>query len=158
MGFLSRLFPLFSQEVELVACALLLHVKRPYGKKTAVIEIMNTQTFAELDRTIRQIMDYDGWDHCSAFFQGTPWESNCIAEVYPDNSGPGQNKKIGSLFLEPGQSLGYVYDLGDNISHIISVKGFSPPDPQKLYPIASLNIAPKRSRKNTNSSRRTRDS
>lgn len=150
MGFLARFLPQFSEEVELVACALLLHVKRPYGKKTAIIEILNTQTFAELDSAIRQTMDYDGWDHCSAFFVGTPWKSDCIAEVYPDNSGPGQNKKIGSLFLQPGQSLGYVYDLGDNISHSISFKGFSAPDPSKKYPIASLKIANKRPRiKNT---------
>ena len=111
-------------------------VKRSSGRKACLIEIRNDQSFTELDMAIRRTLDYDTWDHCSAFFEGAPWESRRLVEVYPDNSGPGQLKPISILTLIPGVKLGYVYDFGDNLLHSISVEDVLPVDLDKQYPSA----------------------
>ena len=86
---------------------------------------------------IRRTLNYDTWDHCSAFFEGAPWESRCLIEVYPDNSGSGQLKPISMLPLIRGVKLGYVYDFGDNLQHSISVEDVLPVDLDQQYPSAA---------------------
>ena len=111
-------------------------VKRSSGKKACRIEIRSDQSIAELDSAIRQIMGYDTWDHCSAFFQGKAWRSPCLAEVYTDASGPNQNMAVSGL-LSPEDTLTYVYDFGDNIEHSVILENLLPVDPSKHYPASN---------------------
>jgi len=113
-------------------------VRLSTGQSTCVIEIRNDQTFTDLDLAIRRTLGHNTWDHCSAFFEGVPWKSRRLIEVYPDKSGPGQLQPIGNLPLVPGVELGYVYDFGDDWQHFISVEEVLPIDPGKEYPSATL--------------------
>ena len=127
-------------------------VKRSSGRKACVVEIRNDQSFTDLDFAIRRAFDYDGWDHCSAFFEGVPWRSRCLTKVYPDYSAPGQRKPLSILPFAPGIKLGYVYDFGDDLQHVISVEDVLPIDPQKEYPAAVL-VTPSPASRRKNSSR-----
>lgn len=112
-------------------------VKRSSGTKACRIQIRSDQAIAELDSAIRQTMGYDTWDHCSAFFQAKAWWSTCLAEVYPDGSGPNQNMPVSELLSSPKDKLTYVYDLGDNIEHSVILENLLAVDPSKLYPTAN---------------------
>lgn len=125
------------KKTDATPCVLRLLVKRSSGKKACVIEIRNDQSFTELDAAIRNSLGYDTWDHCSAFFEGVPWKSQSLVEVYPDGSAPGQEKQISSLPISPGVQLGYVYDFGDDLQHSILVEEILPIDSTKQYPVTT---------------------
>ena len=123
MDLLHRLMNRFKTKPDLPPCIYRLRIKRVEGRKTCRVEIRSDQTIGDLDTAIRKSMRYDAWDHCSAFFAGTPWKSRALAEVYPDGSSPSQNLTVAHLgFTHDGpQSHTYLYDFGDNIAHSISV-------------------------------------
>lgn len=123
-------------------CVLRLLVKRSSGKKACVVEIRNDQTFTELDAAIRNSLGYDTWDHCSGFFEGVPWKSQSLVEVYPDGSGPGQELQISALPISTGMELGYVYDFGDDLQHSILVEEIFPIDATKQYPVSTTLLQP----------------
>ena len=133
MGFFAELIkPFRTPDVGLAV--LQLRVKRLPRGKSCVIEVRNDQSFTELDLAIRRALGYSGWDHCSAFFSGVPWESRCVAEAYPDNRGPGQFKPVSTLPLLTETGCGYVYDFGNNRLHTITLLDLLPVDPEKEYP------------------------
>jgi hypothetical protein len=140
-----------TKNVELSAIRII--VRRESGRKSCAIEVRNDQSITELDLAIRSGLNYDTWDHCSAFFERKPWSSKCLVEIYPDGSAPGQLKPISSLPLMKGAILSYVYDFGDNIAHSVTVEEIRPVESLTLYPVVtSLNKSyrsPKKSRKKT---------
>jgi hypothetical protein len=123
------------KNVELLAIRLL--VKRASGRKGCTVEVRNDQSITDLDLAIRRGLNYDTWDHCSAFFAGKPWRSKCLAEIYPDKSGPGQLNPISSLRLIEGVVLFYVYDFGGNLEHSVSVEEVLPVESIKQYPVVT---------------------
>ena len=139
------------KNVELSAIKLI--VRRQSGRKSCAIEVRNDQSITELDLAIRSGLNYDTWDHCSAFFETKPWSSKCLVEIYPDGSAPGQLKPISSLPLMKGAILSYVYDFGDNIAHSVTVEEIRPVESLTPYTVVtSLNKSyrsPKKSRKKT---------
>ena len=96
-------------------------VKGPGRSKSATVEAASDQTLAQLDKLIRREMDYDTWDHCSAFFTGKPWRSETVAEIHPDGGGENEDLLVGELGLMPGEKLNYVYDFGDNLEHVLTI-------------------------------------
>jgi hypothetical protein len=57
----------------------------------------------------------------SEFFLGR-WPSGGFGEIRPDGGGSGANKRIEQLGLSEGDKLGYVYDFGDEIHHVITLE------------------------------------
>ena len=98
-------------------------IKRKRGSKAVRITIPDSATFADLDMKIRNAFDYDTWDHCSAFFDGAVWRSECLAELHPDGSGENNRTQIRPLTAVPGRKVSYVYDFGDNIQHDVVFEG-----------------------------------
>jgi hypothetical protein len=129
-------------------CAVRLLVRRASGRKACVVEVRSDQSISVLDLAIRRGLNYDTWDHCSAFFAGEPWRSKCLAEMYPDNSAPGQLNPVSSLPLMEGGHLSYVYDFGDNLEHSVVVEQLLPVENIKEYPVVtSLSKASRHSKK-----------
>ncbi len=153
MNPLARIFRLFHQ-TNVEPCVVRLLVKRRSGRKACVIEIRNDQSFTDLDLAIRNALGYSGWDHCSAFFKGVPWESKCLVEVYPDNSARGQLRPISSIPLAPGMELGYTYDFGDDRQHFIIVEDLLPIDSTIDYPICTTVKATHKQTKKRRSNKR----
>jgi hypothetical protein len=113
MGLIARLLGA-KDHPKLDPCVFVLRVQRTNGRKTCLVEARSDQTFAELDLTIRRSLGYDTWDHCSGFFEGDPWESTLLCEVYPDGSGPGEKLPLEMLSHKKIAECGWVYDFGDN--------------------------------------------
>ena len=134
MNPLARIFRIFHQAT-VEPCVVRLLVRPRSGGKACVIEIRNDQSFTDLDLAIRNALGYSGWDHCSAFFKGVPWENKCLVEIYSDNSARGQLRPISSIPLAPGMELGYTYDFGDNRQYFIVVEDLLPIDSTINYPI-----------------------
>jgi len=85
------------------------------------IEIKGDQTLADFDHIIRIAFDHDTWDHLSEFFMGE-WSRGGFGEIDPDGGGSGAEMRIEQLGLSEGDKLGYVYDFGDEIQHIITLE------------------------------------
>lgn len=97
-------------------------VKR--GKSSRRIVVTNEMTFGDLDLAIRKVFKYDTWDHCAAMFDGPAWKGKCLAEAYPDNSGPNQLSKILPLLKRAkSMQLTYLYDYGANREHTVVIRG-----------------------------------
>jgi len=85
------------------------------------IEVKGNQTLADLDHKIRIAFNHDRWDHLSEFFIGK-WSRGGFGEIYPDGNGSGAQIRIEQLGLSEGDKLGYVYDFGDEIHHILTLE------------------------------------
>jgi len=57
-----------------------------------------------------------------------------LGDINPFGEGDGADVVIGSLDLEPGSKLRYVYDFGDWIEHDIALEAIVPPDQNAEYP------------------------
>lgn len=109
-------------EVEVNPTPIAISVKR--GKSSRRIIVTNKMTFGDLDLAIRKAFRYDMWDHCAAIFDGPAWRGKCLAEAYPDNSGPNQlNKALPALKKAKSQPLTYLYDYGANREHTVVIRG-----------------------------------
>jgi len=86
------------------------------------IEIKGNQTLGELDEFIREVFDYDPWDHLSMFFSGRAWKSKDFGQIEPEGKGDGAKTQIDQLGLYEGDNLEYVYDFGDDIQHILTLE------------------------------------
>ena len=86
------------------------------------IEIKSNQTLGELDNFIREIFNYDPWDHLSMFFSGRAWKSEEFGQIEPGGNSDGAKMQINQLELSEGDKLEYVYDFGDDIQHIITLE------------------------------------
>jgi hypothetical protein len=137
MGLIARLLGA-KDHPKLDPCVFVLRVQRTNGGKTCLVEARSDQTFAELDLTIRRSLGYDTWDHCSGFFEGDPWESTLICEVYPDGSGPGEKLPLEMLYHKKIAECGWVYDFGDNLCHTVTIEDIVTIDLAKQYPRAEL--------------------
>src|SRR3982750_2515129 len=137
MGLIARLLGA-KDHPKLDPCVFVLRVQRTNGRKTCLVEARSDQTFAELDLPGRRSLGYDTWDHGSGFFEGDPWESTLLCEVYPDGSGPGEKLPLEMLYHKKIAECGWVYDLGDNLCHTVTIEDIVTIDLAKQYPQAEL--------------------
>ena len=97
------------------------------------IEIKGNQTLADFDEIIRVAFDHDTWDHLSEFFKGA-WPQGGFGEIYPDGGGSGAKRRIEQLGLSEGDKLGYIYDFGDEIEHIVTLEKIVEAEKGAEYP------------------------
>jgi len=72
-------------------------------------------------------------DHLSEFFIGR-WPSEGFGEIRPDGGGSGADERIEQLGLSEGDKLGYVYDFGDEIHHVITLEKIAELKKRTKYP------------------------
>lgn len=85
------------------------------------IEIKGDQTLGDFDSIIRNAFDHDVSDHLSEFFR-EQWPRGGFGEIDSFGGGEGADNQIERLGLSEGEILGYVYDFGDEIYHIITLE------------------------------------
>ena len=56
------------------------------------------------------------------FFSGRAWKSEDYGQIEPNAQGSGIKTQINQLRLSEGDKMEYVYDLGDDIQHIITLE------------------------------------
>ena len=93
---------------------------RAKGAMHIEVQVTDQETWEDFDGKLRRALGYDTWDHLSGFFEGTPWRSQQFATVYPfGGEGENSGQKIGDVGLTEGEKIGYVYDFGDNLQHML---------------------------------------
>jgi hypothetical protein len=97
------------------------------------IEIKSSQTLSDFDCAIRDAFNHDIFDHLSEFFKGR-WPEGGFGEINPYEEGSGAKKRIEQLGLSEGDKMGYVYDFGDEILHIITLAKIVQPEEGVKYP------------------------
>lgn len=95
-------------------------------KMEQTIQIPGTLNLGEFDREIRIVMNFDAFDHLSAFYDGEPYRSIEIATITPNGDGDNSDVKINQMGLKEGIEFGYVYDFGDNIQCSIKLNEILP--------------------------------
>ncbi|MBU4374681.1 MAG: hypothetical protein KJ714_09680 [Euryarchaeota archaeon] len=85
------------------------------------IEIKGNQTLGDFDNIMREAFNHDTWNHLSEFFRGR-WPQGGFGEINPDGGGSGVKKRINQLSLSEGDKLGYIYDFGDEIQHVVTLE------------------------------------
>ena len=106
------------------------------------IEIQGEQTLRDFDQILKFGFQHDPTDHLSGFWQlirrGNTKRIREVelATIYPFGSDSwGDTIKIAELGLKPGDRLGYVYDFGDWVGHIIELEQIDPmPETGAEYP------------------------
>jgi hypothetical protein len=88
------------------------------------IEICGDQELWQFDEIMRAAFGHDASDHLSEFYLGTDAEAHHrgLGAHNPFEGGGGADWLIGELGLEPGDTLSYTYDFGDNIQHVLKVE------------------------------------
>ena len=97
------------------------------------IEIRDDQTLGDLDDMMREAFNHDTCDHLSEFYRDQSCRSG-FGEIYPDGEGSGADIKIGSIGLYGGIKLGYVYDFGDWIQHVLTLEEIKDVEEGVEYP------------------------
>jgi hypothetical protein len=97
-------------------------IKKIVGKKIQkTIHVSGALSLAEFDLEIRNAMNFDTFDHISAFYDGKPHRSLEIATITPDGDGDNSKLILDQIGLEVGVEMGYVYDFGDDIQCLIKL-------------------------------------
>jgi hypothetical protein len=97
------------------------------------IEIKGDQTLGDFDHIIRDAFNHDPYDHLSEFFRGE-WPQGGLGEIYPVGGGISAKKQLDQLSLSEGDKLGYVYDFGDEIQHMVTLEKIVEPEKETEYP------------------------
>jgi len=97
------------------------------------IEITSDQTLGDFDHIIRDAFIHDSYDHLSEFFRGQ-WPHGGLGEIYPLGGGSSAKKRIDQLSLSEGDKLGYIYDFGDEIPHVVTLEKIVEPEKGTEYP------------------------
>ena len=97
------------------------------------IEIKGDQTLGDFNHIIRDAFNYDTFDHLSEFFRGR-WPRGGLGEINPDGGGSSAKKRINQLSLSEGDKLGYIYDFGDEIQHMVTLEKIVEPEERTEYP------------------------
>jgi hypothetical protein len=105
---------------------------KPKRGKAKLVVVRGSATLADFDAKIRRAFGYDTFDHCSGFWEKEAYRSETIGEIYPDGSGVNEELPIEALGLVPGTKMTYIYDFGDNLSHVVTLQEIS--TPSILYP------------------------
>jgi hypothetical protein len=104
------------------------------------IEIQGGQNLADFDRILRDAFDHDVFDHLSGFWKLLPrgksrrYREIDLGRINPFEGGEAADILVGSLKLETGQALKYVYDFGDWIEHRIELEAITAPESEAQYP------------------------
>lgn len=102
-------------------------IKKIVGKKIQkTIHVSGDLSLGEFDLEIRNTMNFDTFDHLSAFYEGKPHRSIEIATITPDGDGENSELKLDQIGLEAGVEMGYVYDFGDDIQCLIKLDEILP--------------------------------
>ena len=107
-----------------------------------MIEVQGKQTLADLDRALRSAFDHDTSDHLSGFWklvqrggsQRKRYREVDVGTVNPIEGGEGADTPIAGLGLQAGDRLKYVYDFGDWVEHILTLKEIDNPEKGEKYP------------------------
>ncbi|ODS36614.1 MAG: hypothetical protein A7316_04845 [Candidatus Altiarchaeales archaeon WOR_SM1_86-2] len=97
------------------------------------IEIGDDQTLGDLDDMMREAFKHDTFDHLSEFYRDHACRSG-FGEIYPDGGGQGSDIKIGSIGTYIGAKMGYVYDFGDYIQHVLTLEEIKDSEKGVKYP------------------------
>lgn len=97
------------------------------------IEIKSNQTLGNFDQIIRDASNYDTWEHLSEFFKER-WPQDGFGEIDPNRKGNGAKKRIEQLGLSEGDNIGYIYDFGDEVEHIVTLEKVVQPEEGVKYP------------------------
>lgn len=100
------------------------------------IEILGSQTLADLDAIIREAFKHDPFDHLAGFWLagGRRGPDIDLATVEPFGGGENADLPIAAIGLEQGDRLKYVYDFGDWVEHIITLEAVTEPEADIEYP------------------------
>ncbi|ODS35042.1 MAG: hypothetical protein A7316_04540 [Candidatus Altiarchaeales archaeon WOR_SM1_86-2] len=97
------------------------------------IEIRDDQTLGDLDDMMREAFNHDTFDHLSEFYRDPSCRSG-FGEIYPDGEGSGADVRIGAIGLYKGIKIGYVYDFGDYIQHVLTLEEIKNTEKNVKYP------------------------
>ncbi|PKP61071.1 MAG: hypothetical protein CVT88_01200 [Candidatus Altiarchaeales archaeon HGW-Altiarchaeales-1] len=97
------------------------------------IEIRDDQTLGDLDSIMRDAFKHDDSDHLSEFYPDQSCR-NGFGEIDPDGGGSGADIKLRKIGVCEGTKLGYVYDFGDYIEHILAFEGVKNVEENVKYP------------------------
>jgi hypothetical protein len=106
------------------------------------IEIQGKQTLFELDRALRSAFEHDFFDHLSGFWKlvqrgGSKrkrYREVDLGSLNPYDGGEGADTQIAGLGLQVGDRLKYVYDFGDWVEHILTLRAINNPEKGEEYP------------------------
>lgn len=109
------------------------------------IEIQGKQTLVDLDRILRNVFNHDTYDHLSGFWKRVERASGAKRKRYREveigkivpmaGEGEGDDTTLLELDLQPGDELKYVYDFGDWIEHILTLRNVQDtPQEKTKYP------------------------
>jgi len=106
------------------------------------IEIQGKHTLADLDRALRSAFDHDTFDHLSGFWKlvqrrGSKrkrYREVDLGRINPFEGGEAADIQIAGLGLQAGDRLKYVYDFGDWVEHILTLKVINHPETGEEYP------------------------
>lgn len=102
-------------------------IKKIVGRKIQkTIQVPGSINLGELDLEIRTAMNFDTFDHISAFYEGKPHRSLEIATITPDGDGENSELQIDQIGLQEGIEMGYVYDFGDDIQCLVKLNEILP--------------------------------
>ena len=103
------------------------------------IEIRGNQTLADFSAILVDAFDHD-WDHMGGFWKRVRRGSTKryreidLGDVNPMGEGSGADRHIAGLGLKPGDTLQYVYDFGDWIEHVVTLKEIGEAMTEVEYP------------------------
>ena len=97
------------------------------------IKIKGDQTLGDFDHIIRDAFNHDSYDHLSEFFRGQ-WPQGGLGEIYPLGGESSAETRIDLLSLTEGDKLGYIYDFGDEIQHVVTLEKIVEPEEGTEYP------------------------
>lgn len=114
------------------------------------IELQGQHTLAEFDRELREAFEHDLFDHLGGFWRlvrrggekSTRYREVDLGSVDPFGGGDGADVQIGSLGLQAGDRLKYVYDFGDWIAHTLTLEETGAAQPGVVYPRETRRNAP----------------
>lgn len=111
-------------------------VRRGRRGRRKRVEILGSQTLADLDAILRNAYGYDVFDHLSGFWilgeRGAPDIE--LGEIEPFGGGEAADILIGFLELRPGERLEYVYDFGKWVEHTLTLEAITEPEEGTRYP------------------------
>jgi hypothetical protein len=97
------------------------------------IEIRDDQTLGDMDDMMRKAFKHDTWDHLSEFFTDPSCKSG-FGEIYPGGGGEGSEIMVRDMGLYEGIKIGYVYDFGAYVQHILTLEEIKDAGKNVKYP------------------------
>jgi hypothetical protein len=107
------------------------------------VEVLGEQTLSDLNHVLVNAFHHD-WDHMGGFWRLVPRKAATrgvvryrevdLGEVNPFGEGDGADLEIAGLGLSADDKLKFVFDFGDWIEHVLTLKAIDAPQTGAKYP------------------------